>query len=200
MEVFELKEPCTSIATMQITRDLRNDSSYNLSSLLSKIPSSVMDACQVAKEAASNMNDKDNDTNVTAKFQDAKSKIPIDNTIPDDVLDMDINTALANVKLHREIIQKQKEYRKQCIELLIKSRCEFGSSDAAELFYSLDSIGDTLKKRKALILDAMELEGLDFVEAVGDGGVDGNQDDKDLGEFSWFSKEQAENAKKQRTI
>ncbi len=181
---------------MQITRDLRNDSSYNLSSLLSKVPSAVMDACKVAKGAKEDDNNTTTDTTTTA-LKDAKSKVPI-TTIPDDVLDLDIGAALANVKLHREIIQKQKEYRKQCIELLIKSRCEFGSTEAAELFYSLKGIGETLKKRKALILDAMELEGLDF-EALGDED-DENQDDKDLGEFSWLSKEQAENVKKQRTI
>lgn len=179
---------------MQITRDLRNDSSYNLSSLLSKVPAIILEKCQKAKEESS-----DNNTAIDteALLKDIESNSA---TIPDNILDLDIATALSNVKLHREIIKKQKEYRRQCIDLLIKSRCEFGSRDAAELFYTLDGIADTLKKRKALILDAMELEGLDFVEPMEEDGDGEKVDDKDLREFSWLSRESAElNAKKQRT-
>jgi hypothetical protein len=116
-------------------------------------------------------------------------------TVPDDVLDLDVAGALANVKLHREIIQKQNEHRKKCIELLINSRCKFGSVEAASLFYDLEGVMETLsKKRKALVLDAMELEGLDF-EAIGS-GEDGDKDEN-LGDFSWLVSRDA--AKKMRT-
>ena len=178
VEVRELTDPCKAIATMQITRDLRNDSSYNLSTQLSKVPDSVFDACRKAK------------TNI------GSSKVPIDDlpAIPDDILDLDVSGALANVKLHRQIIEKQKEHRLKCIELLVKSRCKFGSETAAELYYSLDEITKKLKKRKALILDAMALEGLDF-EALG--GEDGDDKEDKIDEFLWLSREDA--SKKLRT-
>ncbi len=178
------------MGTMQITRDLRNDFSHNLSSFVSLVPKEVFELCQKAM---------DDNTKTSIYSKDFPK-------IPDGVLDYDINDAIANIRLHRQVIEKQMESRRKCIELLIKSRCEFGSKDDAEVFYSLDDISTTLKQRKAQILDAMELEGLDF-EGLddGDGQNDDNNDDNNDDEapagFSWLSKEEAEanrNAKKQK--
>ena len=177
VEIRALGDPCKAISTMQITRDLRNDTSHNLSALLSSIPTGVLEACKASIE-------KKEDIDV--------QKIP---TIPDDVLDLDIAAALANVKVHREVVKKQREHRQKCIELLIKSRCQFGSVEAASLFYDLEGVRETLKKRKAQILDAMELEGLDF-EAIG-GGEDGDKADT-FEDFAWLSREDASAAKKMR--
>lgn len=171
VEVREISKPCKAISTLQITRDVRHDSSHNLSSLLSSIPSGILDAC---RESAATQNEVD------------LKSMP---AIPDDVLDLDVVGALNNVKLHREVIQKQKEHRQKCIDLLIKSRCKFGSEEAGVLFYELESVLETLKKRKANILDAMELEGLDF-EAVGAG--DGKDDENNFKDFPWLSKETTE--------
>jgi len=173
--VRELVPPCKSIATIQITRDLRNDSSHNLSTVMASVPQAVLDACRKAKESGDVVDLKE---------------LPV---IPDDVLDLDVIGALANAKLHREVIKKQKELRRKCIELLIKSRCKFGSAEAAEIFYSFDDITDKLKKRKALILDAMELEGLDF-EAMDGNGVNAGGDDK-LSDFTWLTREDTANKK-----
>ena len=183
VQVRELSDPCKAISTMQITRDLRNDSTHNLATLLSAVPAGVFEACRTEAKAKAG-------ATTDATKVDLVENMP---TVPDDVLDLDVAGALANVKLHREIIQKQNEHRQKCIELLIKSRCKFGSVEAASLFYDLEGVMETLKKRKALVLDAMELEGLDF-EAIGS-GEDGDKDEK-LGDFSWLSRDAA---KKMRT-
>jgi len=173
--VRELVPSCTSIATMQITRDLRNDSSHNLSTVLASVPMVVLDGCRKAREGDG--------------VVDLKG-LPV---IPDEVLDLDVAGALANVRLHREVIKKQKELKRKCIELLIKSRCKFGSAEAAEMFYTFDDITDKLKKRKALILDAMELEGLDFEAMDGNGGNAGEEEK--LSDFTWLMREDASNKK-----
>jgi len=173
--VRELNAPCKSIATMQIARDMNNDSSHNLSTVLASVPQAVLDACQEAKEGGGTVELKD---------------LP---DIPDDVLDLDLEGALASVRLHKEIIEKQKELRGKCIELLIKSRCKFGSVEAAELFYTFDGVNENLKKRKASILDAMELEGLDFEAMDGRRGSAGQEET--LQDFSWLTRDNAENKK-----
>ena len=173
---------------MQITRDLRNDFSHNLSSALSFVPKDVYEACEKVL-------DKDNDSDNNPISSDILSKIP------DDVLDYDISDAISNIRLHRQIIEKQMDARRKCIELLIKSRCEFGSKVDAEMFYNLDDISSSLVNRKAQILDAMELEGLDF-EGLDDGnGQNDEMEDETPCTFTWMSKEEALNnrdAKKQR--
>jgi hypothetical protein len=172
VSIHELSVPCKSIATLQITRDLRNDTSHNLSTVLAAIPDSVLDTCRSLSK------------NVSAE------DIPLVEGIPDDVLDLDVKSSLSNVVLHKEIIQKQKQFRQKCIELLIQSRCKFGSTDAAELFYSLDEVEEKLKKRKAMVLDAMELEGLDYdlTGKSNDSRGQDNGDDDQLKDFEWFKR------------
>jgi hypothetical protein len=86
--------------------------------------------------------------------------------------------------------------------------------EAAALFYDLDGVYDTLKKRKAMVLDAMELEGIesetleasnnndmdgDLNDAEGDYNIGNNKEDDDFAAnaFSWFSRD---DAKKQKLI
>lgn len=184
-----MREPCQAIGAMQITRDLKNDFSQNFASYLSLIPKEVFERCEKVKNSATEGRSESVYTGDIPK-------------IPDEILDYDLKDAISNIQMHQQIIEKQMESRRKCIELLIKSRCEFGSRDDAELFYSLDEVMTTLKERKAQILDAMELEGLDF-EGLDDEDAqhdDGNEDQKPM-EFSWLSKEEAENnriAKKQK--
>ena len=71
-------------------------------------------------------------------------------------------------------MKQQQEARKQLIRLLIQSRCQFGSNEAAEMYHSLDGMLETLKERKHLLSDAMDLEGLDF-EADDQADVDDNE-------------------------
>lgn len=186
VEVNELLEPCKAIGTMQITRDLRNDFSHSLSSALSLVPKDVYIACEKAIENGDNSGETIDLTGLV---------------VPDDILDYNINDAISNIRMHREIIQKQKECRQTVIELLLKSRCEFGSKDDAELFYTLDEISSTLQQRLGQVKDAMELEGLDF-EGLDDSNSKNNESEDTVPSgFSWLTKEEAQSrvGKKQRS-
>ena len=160
---------------MQITRDLRSEKPHNLSSIFSNIPKEVLDACKSSQ---------------TDNTKIDPESIP---PIPDAVLDLDIREELANLRNYKELIIEQKKARQKIIQLLYKSRCKFGAKEIAEMFYSMDNAGESLQKRKAMVLDAMELEGLD-VETT-----DNNNEktDKDISqkEFSWFSRTEAKKAR-----
>lgn len=201
--VQDLVRACKAVATLQITRDMRNESSHNLTSILSGVPKDVLDACRLER-------DRQRADGISENVDFKQLGL---NAIPDEVLDLDIARALANVKLHREIIQRQREFKKECIELLIKSRCNFGSMEAASLFYELEEVREKLNKRKALVLDAMELEGIES-EAMEEGSNNNHNTDDDEDEnidnhqekdfvdnnsFAWFTREDA-NAKKQKLM
>lgn len=193
VEVHELEVPCQTIGKTQISRDLRNDFSHNLSSALTLVPKKVYEECDKALE-----NNDNSEATITSIVLDDKNSLQI----PDEVLDYNVTDAISNIRLHRQIIEKQMEARRKCIELLVKSRCEFGSKTDADTFYSLDEISETLAKRKAQILDAMELEGLDF-EGLDEGGNDQNDEMKDdePTTFTWYTQEDAQinrDIKKQR--
>jgi hypothetical protein len=109
--------------------------------------------------------------------------------ISDDVLDLDIASCLNNVRLHRDIILKQKQSRQDCTTLLIQSRCNFGSQDAAAAYYT--SVDDLIKRIESVqekISDAAELEGLDFDDDV----PDEQEDTKEMKGFEWFSRNDVE--------
>lgn len=210
VSVHDLLRACKAVATLQITRDMRNDSSHNLTSILSNVPQNVWDACRLVHH----QQEKKESQGGGEEKVDVEKNLHV-NDIPDEVLDLDIARALANVKLHRDIIQRQREFKKECIELLIKSRCNFGSVEAASLFYELDHVRDKLNKRKALVLDAMELEGIEAEAMEGwsnnnvrEGEDDEEEEQEDRKEeddsvarssFAWFTREDA-NAKKQKLM
>jgi len=129
----------------------------------------------------------------TASFDAQSSKLNTNNvmyvssalieTIPDDVLDLDISNAITNVKNYDDIISKQRASRQKSIEILLSTNFKFGSEKAAQLFYYLLSREKMLQVRKEKIRDAMELEGLDFegLESEESSSVEDT-----LSEFIWF--------------
>jgi hypothetical protein len=147
-------EPCKSIATLQVARDLRNDSAVQLSSRLSALPEEIKAFCREAQE-------KQQEDSTTLELSDEQA-IKFAELIGDDLLDTDMDEALLNVKTFMGIVEQQKQARQELIQLLIQSRCQFGADEAAKVFYSLDDIIDNLKERKQLLSDAMDVEGLDF--------------------------------------
>ena len=147
---------------MQIARDLRNDAAVQLSSLLSNVSPDVYEAC------SSTGGDK--------KKVDLKT-IP---TLSDEILDIDITDALENIRMYRDICVKLQKARQKCMRLLIESRCQFGSVEAAKEYYELDGRLEALKKQKGLLNDAMELEGLDFEDDDEDDDNGENNDDKEV--------------------
>lgn len=170
--MFELQAPSKTIATMQITRDLRSEKPHNLSTLFSTVPKEILDACESSR---ANNNKVDLDS------------IP---TIPDPVLDLDIKEELANLRNYKELIIEQKKARQKIINLLYKSRCQFGARDIAEMYYSIDDVDEKLQKRKAMVLDAMELEGLD-VDGTENNTDENNEKKTSQKDFSWYSRNEA---------
>lgn len=156
VESREFLEPCKAIATLQIARDLRNDAAVQLSSRLSALPDEVKEFCRKAQEQ------QQEDGSTLELLEEQAQEFA--KLIGDDLLDTDMEEALVNVKTFMSIVEQQKQARLQLIQLLIQSRCQFGSEEAAKVFYSLDGLLDELKKRKQLLSDAMDLEG--FEEGV----------------------------------
>jgi hypothetical protein len=117
--------------------------------------------------------------------------------LTDNVLDMDIDEALQNVETFRELVQKQHTAKQRLINLLLKSRCQFGSNEAAEAFYGLEDIKAKLQRRKDLLSDAMELEGLDIEE--GD-KAEGEDIIKSLAPLTWYKSNYVEPEAKRAKI
>jgi hypothetical protein len=154
----EFLEPCRAIATLQIARDLRSDGAVQLSSLLSGLPTDVRKAC-----AASAEHDGDNDESFEISEEQAREfSIQVHG---DGIVDLDLEEELRNVRTFREIVQRQGEARQKLYTLLTKSNCNFGADEAAAAMYQADKARRVeLRKRKRILADAMELEGLDVPE------------------------------------
>ena len=185
----DLLQPSRLIATYQIGRDLRNDSAVQLSALLTGLPEDVQRVVVEAAEA-----EGDEYPLPEAQAHDFSIRIPAS------LIDMDFNEQMQDVKLFRELVVKQQVERQKLIELLVKSRCDFGANDAAAAFLKADRAMEQLAKRKQILLDAMELEGVDVIET--------NTKDKveleELPPLTWYSPEasnepETPEAKRQRT-
>lgn len=159
-------DPCKAIATLQIARDLRNDSAVQLHSLLSNLPADILEV--------SDKNDLDE-----ATIRDFSIRIPTQ------LLDMDLEEQLQTVTTFRDIVRQQQTARKKLIFLLLKSRCQFGSNEAAKEFFELKETSQKLKRRRQLLSDALELEGLE-TEVTEDQDLESSL--QDLPKLSWYNK------------
>ena len=164
MEPSQFLDACRKIASIQITRDLGSDAAMNLSSVLSSIPLEVEEACNTI--LTQQLNGQDKITPIT----DLLSMESL-SSLPDEVLDLDINYVRRSLQTYKEAIRQQRTARVQLLQMLLQSRCSFGSMDAARAFcggedsnVSMDTILEQLKKRKETLVDAMALEGLDVEE------------------------------------
>ena len=183
VEPHQLLASCRSLATIQISRDLRNDAAVRISTALSTLSPDVEAACRKALEDAGG--DK------------SKAKIDLDSipSMSDDVLDINIGDAIKAVRQYRDIILKQQEAREALVEQIVKSRCKFGSMEAAEAFFGIGAKEEKLKKRRDVLQDAMELEGLDVLEEEeGKGGsmdadLGGDNAGGKLPPLTWYEKE-----------
>jgi hypothetical protein len=142
----DLLEPTRSIASLQIARDLRNDGAVQLSSLLAGLPENIKQSCTDQEQLSDD------------KARDYAMRTP------DVLLDMDLEEQVQSVRMYRDIVKRQRLARKQLLRLLIQSRCQFGAEKAAEEFTKADRAQGELLKRKHILTDAMELEGLDVAE------------------------------------
>lgn len=165
VEPSQFLDACKVIASIQITRDLGSDAAMNLSSALSNIPSEVEEACNTV--LAQQQNGQDDETTPITELLSADAL----SNLPDELLDLDLKYARQSLQTYKEAIRQQRKARLQCLQLLMQSRCSFGSMDAARAFcggegsdVSMDAILEKLIKRKELLVDAMALEGLDVEE------------------------------------
>mmetsp|Transcript_3654 Transcript_3654/g.5593 ORF Transcript_3654/g.5593 Transcript_3654/m.5593 type:complete len:467 (+) Transcript_3654:86-1486(+) len=190
VDAREFLEPCKAIATLQIARELRSDTALHYSSYFNTLSQDVQNICEEAKQ-------QEEATGTAPEISEEEADA-LSLRISDDLLDLDLDEALQNVRTFREIVQKQSAAREQLIHLLIKSRCQFGSEEAAEAFYKLDDDAKLLEIRKGLLSDAMELEGLDFEEEQEKKATKNTKGDK-LPPLSWYKPDSEPVAKKART-
>ena len=155
----EFMEPCRLIATLQIARDLRNDSAVQVSSLLQSLPESVR---RFIAEAAESMEDSVATAAASSAYEltDSTAREFV-NIMNEQLLDMNMNEQLENVTTFMELIQRQRKARETIHQLLIASRCQFGASDVAETFDSIRQEYTVLKQRAQTLADAMDLEGFE---------------------------------------
>jgi hypothetical protein len=183
VEAREFLEPCKAVATLQITRDLRSDSIVRLRSLLTSIP----------KDVRTDMEKYKNEVDTTGEFPELDSE-KVEHyslCLSEEILEMNIEEALENVRSFREIARKLKAAREKLFNLLIKSRCDFGSQQAAQKFYDLEEFNDKLLKRKELILDAMDLDGIEPPKEEEEEAI------KEFDTFAWFNPDES-NSKRQK--
>jgi hypothetical protein len=150
----ELLRHSRQIATLQIGRDLRNDNAVQLSSLLSSLPAEVRALLDGEKQ-------EDESDHATIALDDEAAR-DLSHKVNPALLDMDLDEQLQDVLHFRELVLKQQVERKKLVELLIASRCQFGAQCAAAAFSKADRSMDELVERRQVLLDAMELEGLDI--------------------------------------
>jgi hypothetical protein len=171
-------DPCKAIATLQIARDLRNDTSVQLSSYLVNLPADIQEAC-----VAANSNNN-NDEFDAATIRDYSMRIP------SKFLDLDLQEQVQTIQTFQELVKKQQAARQKLIYLLLKSRCQFGSQTAARNYFQLQETSQKLQRRKQLLSDALELEGLDAEIVLGDGSTNNtNNFEKELDRLpplSWY--------------
>ena len=177
VEARQFLEPCKAVATLQITRDLRSESTVHLRSLLTAIPKDI-------REDMENYKKQFDETGEMPELDETIVEQKYSVGISSEILDTNVEEALDNVRSFREIVQKLKVARTKLFHLLVKSRCEFGSQQAAQAFLDLDELSEKLKKRKELLLDAMDLDGLEPPKE------DPEEPTKELEGFSWYSPEE----------
>lgn len=172
------------MATLQIARDVRNDTPVQLNSMLVNLPEDIVEKAKAIEKGEAMVEDLDKST-----IRDYSIRVP------SKLLELDLEEQYQTIRTFQEIIGKQQTAREQLIFLLIKSRCQFGSEEAAKLFFELKETSQQLKKRKQLLVDALELEGLDAEMDK----TDFEESLKDLPPLTWYNPDGAEtDAKRQR--
>lgn len=83
--------------------------------------------------------------------------------IPRELLEKELLDQIQTIQTFQDIVRRQQQARQRLIYLLIRSRCQLGSNEAARLYHQLDTTMAALNKKKQALVDALELEGMDSV-------------------------------------
>jgi len=181
----EFLDPCRAVATLQIARDVRNDTPVQLNSMLSNLPEDIADMAKSIEEGQTSIDDLDK-----ATIRDYSIRIPAK------LLELDLDEQFQTMKTFQDIIRQQQAAREKLILLLIKSRCRFGSDEAAEQFLKLQKTSEQLKKRKQFLVDALELEGLDTELDT----TDFEKSLEDLPPLTWYNPDSSVNDAKRHRV
>jgi hypothetical protein len=158
----ELLEPSRLVMSGQIARDLRNDNTVQLSNLLMSLPDPIREECAKADEEGESYAGLSTERAMEfAKMLRSKSTLAEDNGGHDTLLDMNIQEQLNSIHTYRELIMRQQQAREQVVSLMIASRGKLGAEKTAAAFSSTQEILQTLQRRQQLLVDALELEGID---------------------------------------
>lgn len=154
VEPREFLDPCKAVTSLQIARDVRTSSAVEVSTALSQLPEDVL-------EAAAELADGRRSALDVSQVNDYSVRIP------SSLLDLDVDEELSGLRMFQDIVSRQKLAREKLLHLLLKSRCQFGSVEAARDYDQMGSVVlEKLKKRKQLLGDALELEGLDPTQII----------------------------------
>ena len=155
------------MATLQIARDIRHDTPVLLHGLLSNLPKDIQDYVSALSQQQQQSTNSDQSTLPLVPPVEELEESTIQDysrRIPTELLEMDWAEQIQTIQTFQDIIRRQRQARQKLIYLLIKSRCQLGSREAAQLFHQLDKTTmKGLKMKKQLLIDALELEGMDSV-------------------------------------
>ena len=167
----ELQDPCRSVATFQIARELHNDTAQKIASLLSELPEPVRTYLQQQQQQQQPKDDSESTPPPLPKEETIRDWSL---QVSDAALDLDLEDQLANVQLFANVVEQQRKARQLLIVLLIRSRCRFGSAEAAQAMMTRAlQAAPELQRRKQVLVDAMDLEGLELST-----GEQGDENDK----------------------
>ena len=176
VESREFLDPCKAITTLQIARDIRTNTAVEISTALANLPEDILSTGQ------------DLDSGKLQELDTAKTN-EFSIRIPSNLIDLDISEETSSLNIFQDIVQRQQKARQRLIHLLLRSRCKFGSSEAAREFHDIDNLAENLKKRKEALSDALELEGLDPNEIGNntDASDKKKRNERPLSPLTWYT-------------
>jgi hypothetical protein len=185
IDAKDLVDPCRNIATLQIARDLQSEAAVHLSGLLQNLPQAVR---AFIAERAEQDDDDATAAAVALELPESKAR-EYCALVSDTLLDLDLTEQLANVQAYRDLVTRQRAARQQLLNALIASRCEFRADEAAAAYYAVDD--SALKHRAQLLVDAMDLEGLEVQPVTMAAAA---QSSDELPPLSWYNPEPRDTA------
>ena len=173
----EMLPQCKSIATMQITYELRRDAFARLSNTISLLQEP--DLLKISQ------NEFDLEQNI--------------DILPDAVVDLDIDESKKTISLYRDTVQQMMLMKKKLLDVLISvrsedksqnKRCKLGADEAAKDFLKITEKLKFLKEKKREVEDALELEGFEFNDTNGTNDNQSESED-DFALLSWFESDES---------
>merc|ERR1711862_65308 len=166
------------------------DSATRYSQLLQTIPSKIVDYANTLQQ----QQHKSSELSSPLDNIMNKKTTPDLSILSDDVLDIPINEVIQEVQTLSKSIQTQYDARMNLLQQLYTCKCNFGSKTAAKEYYNVQEMLTMIQKKKEILEDAMESEGVDIEDIKKNSSYASssrNDDDwKELADFDWYTKEE----------